>query len=151
MGFAGKRVGSDFLLGNVDLKMEPETMSPLALAYIGDAVYELYVRLILTSQGTGKMKDLHRRAVSFVKAGTQAQFLKELEPWLSKKEADIVRWGRNAKSGHVPKSAGVLEYRYSTGFEALLGYLYLKGYERRLGEILTELGKWMESRSSQEG
>jgi ribonuclease-3 family protein len=94
--------------GNIDLALEPEAMSPLALAYVGDAVYELYVRLLLVAQGSNKMKDLHRQAISYVKAGTQAAFLKELEPMLTKEELDVVRWGRNAKSGHVPKSADVV-------------------------------------------
>ena len=137
--------------GNIDLALEPEAMSPLALAYVGDAVYELYVRLLLVAQGSNKMKDLHRQAVSYVKAGTQAAFLRELEPMLTQEELDVVRWGRNAKSGHVPKSADVVEYRHSTGFEALIGYLYLKGSEERLLQILTKLGQLIEYGHGQEG
>lgn len=136
---------------SVDLTLDPEAMSPLALAYVGDAVYELYVRVLLVAQGSNKMKDLHRQAVSFVKAGTQAAFLKELEPMLTEEELEVVRWGRNAKSGHVPKSADVLEYRHSTGFETLIGYLYLKGNQERLRQILKKLGQLIEDRHEQEG
>lgn len=137
--------------GNIDGDFEPEAMSPLALAYIGDAVYELYVRLLLVAHGPNKMKDLHRQAVSYVKAGTQAAFLKELEPMLTEEELKIVRWGRNAKSGHVPKNAAVVDYRHSTGFEALLGFLYLKGSDKRLLQILEKLGQLIEEGHGQEG
>lgn len=118
---------------------KPETLTPLALAYIGDAVYELYIRLFLAGNNNLKMKDLHLKAVSLVKADSQASFLRELEPLLTEEEQNIVRKGRNAKSGHVPKNADVLNYRYSTGFEALLGYLYLTGQNERLLELLGEI------------
>ncbi|NLC77612.1 MAG: ribonuclease III [Clostridia bacterium] len=136
---------------NIDWSFEPEAMSPLALAYVGDAVYELYIRVLLVGQGSPKMKDLHRQAVKYVRAGTQAAFLKELEPLLTEEELAVVRWGRNAKSGHTPKSADVLEYRHSTGFEALIGYLYLKGRQERLFELLGELGPLIETSGGQEG
>lgn len=131
------------ILDHIDLTIAPEDMSPLVLAYIGDAVYELYVRLLIVAYGTGKMKDLHHKAVSFVKAETQAGFLKEIEPMLSPHERNIVRWGRNAKSGQAPKRAQVLDYRHSTGFEALLGYLYLTGRYDRLAQIMAQVEKLM--------
>lgn len=131
------------ILDHIDLTIAPEDMSPLVLAYIGDAVYELYVRLLIVAHGTGKMKDLHHKAVSFVKAETQAGFLKEIEPMLSPHERNIVRWGRNAKSGQAPKRAQVLDYRHSTGFEALLGYLYLTGRYDRLAQIMAQVEKLM--------
>ncbi|MGI6552694.1 MAG: Mini-ribonuclease 3 [Bacillota bacterium] len=117
-------------------KFEMETMSPLALAYVGDAVYELYVRLMLTSAGGQRMKELHRRAVSYVQAGAQAALLRSLESLLTEEEQEIVRRGRNAKSGHIPKNVEMLEYRLSTGLEALVGYLFLQGRQERLREIL---------------
>lgn len=127
------------LLESMDRSPNPETMTPLALAYIGDAVYELYVRLFLVGNSNLKMKNLHLKAVSLVNADCQADFLRVLEPVLTAEEQKIVRWGRNAKSGHVPKNADVLNYRYSTGFEALLGYLYLKGQNERLLQLLNEI------------
>ncbi|HHW07833.1 MAG TPA: Mini-ribonuclease 3 [Clostridia bacterium] len=136
------------MLDHVDFIPAPEELSPLVLAYIGDAVYELYVRLLLVAHSPGKMKDLHQKAVSFVKAGAQADILKEIEPMLSGEERDIVRWGRNAKSGHVPKSAQMVEYRYSTGFEALIGYLYLKGRYDRLSQLMRRLEKMIAERET---
>lgn len=120
--------------------LEPEAVSPLVLAYIGDAVYELYIRLLLVAHGERKMKDLHQQTVFHVRAEAQASFLKDLEPILTAEEAHVVRRGRNAKSGQGgSKGSGIIAYRLSTGFEALIGYLYLKGKEERLVEILTEL------------
>ncbi len=116
--------------------IEIDTISPLTLAYIGDAVYELYVRLMLISAGEQKMKDLHRKAVSYVQAGAQASVLGSLDCLLTEEERAIVRRGRNAKSGHIPKNVEMLEYRLSTGLEALVGYLFLQGRQKRLQEIL---------------
>jgi ribonuclease-3 family protein len=114
-------------------------VSPLALAYVGDAVYELFVRRYLIMKGMAKVNDLHREAVIFVKATTQAKIIHELEQELSDEERKIVKKGRNAKSGQIPKNTGTIEYRYSTGFESLLGYLYLDGQLERLEEILNRI------------
>jgi ribonuclease-3 family protein len=116
--------------------IKPGELSPLELAYLGDAVYELLVRQCLVSKGPDRMNKLHKEAVKYVRAGTQAKVLHALEDTLSPEESDIVRRGRNAKSGHVPRNAKVIDYRYSTGFESLVGYLYLMGYENRLREIM---------------
>ena len=87
--------------------------------------------------GSGKkVKDLHKEAVSFVKASAQADILKKLEPELTQKERDIARNARNTKVNTVPKNADIDDYHYSTAFEALLGYLYLTGQNNRLNEIL---------------
>ena len=105
--------------------------SPLVLAYIGDAVYELLVRTHYVSVGKRLMKDIHHDTVETVKAGHQAQIIHELFDSLREEEKDIVRRGRNTRSS-PPKHADMQDYRMSTGFEALLGYLYLKGDEERL-------------------
>ncbi len=118
------------------LKKEPRELSPLVLAYIGDAVYELYVRLSLVSRGNLKVKQLHKESISLVNAGAQAGFLHRLESILTEEEKAIVRRGRNVKGTHVPKNADVIDYRLSTGFEALIGYLFLIGQEDRLQEIM---------------
>ncbi|HHY36511.1 MAG TPA: ribonuclease III [Firmicutes bacterium] len=109
------------------------------LAYIGDAVYELFVRTDLVSRGLCRGEDLHREAVRRVRASAQAQKLSELLARLTEEERELVRRGRNAKTGQVPRGARVIEYRHSTAFEVLLGYLFLKGKWDRLEEILTIL------------
>jgi len=124
------------LLENIDFCPNPDTLSPLVLAYIGDAVYELYIRLTLVNDEIPKVKDLHYRATALVNADFQAGFIKELEPVLTEAEKTLVRRGRNAKSGHIPKNADMLNYRYSTGFETLVGYLYLSGQTDRLYQLL---------------
>ncbi len=107
----------------------------LVLAYLGDAVYELYVRRHLVSCGFMKVDALHKQAVRFVNAATQAQVLHALAGGLAEDEAAVVRRGRNAKSGSAPKNISVTDYRHGTAFEALIGYLYLAGREERIGEI----------------
>jgi len=115
----------------------PEALSPAVLAYVGDAVYELAIRQHLACKmGHSKVNKLHRETVKQVRAGAQASVLQKLGGSLTEKEAEMVRRGRNVKSGHVPKSAKVLDYRHSTGLECLVGYLYLKGDMKRLEEIM---------------
>lgn len=116
--------------------INPEELSPLVLAYIGDAVYELLIRQGLARQGPDKMNRIHKEAVKYVRAETQARILEALQERLSPEEQDVVRRGRNAKSGHSPKNASVIDYRYSTGFESLVGYLYFTGNQERLKEII---------------
>lgn len=109
---------------------------PLVLAYIGDAVYEVYIRSLLVSEGNAPVNLLHRRATSYVKAKAQSKIIHRIMDQLTQDELDIVRRGRNSKSGTIPKNADVTEYRYATGFEALIGYLYLKKDFERLNQIL---------------
>jgi len=116
---------------------DPRQLSPLVLAYVGDAVFELYVRTHLVSRGS-RVQDLHKAAVHFVQAKAQAEIIHAWEPFLSEEEKAIVRRGRNARSA-LPRNASVSDYRYSTGFEALLGYLYLSGQNDRLQELLAHL------------
>lgn len=114
----------------------PEELPSLVLAYIGDAVYELAVRTHLVQTGLVKVDRLHSESVKYVNAGAQAKIIKALERILTQEEAAVARRGRNAKSSHVPRSAGVIEYRHSTALESLIGYLYLKGDGDRLCEII---------------
>lgn len=107
----------------------------LELAYLGDTIYDLYVRRRLVITG-GRMKDLHRAAVSQVRASAQSEALSRVEEMLTEEEQGVVRRARNAKQS-VPKSATPGEYHRATAFEALLGYLYLMGRMERLEEILT--------------
>jgi ribonuclease-3 family protein len=110
--------------------------SPLVLAYIGDAVYELYIRTLLVSEGKSTVHKLHSKAVDYVKAKAQSDILHRITDQLTPDEQDIVRRGRNAKSGTIPKNANVNEYKHATGFETLLGYLYIKKDYRRLLKLL---------------
>jgi ribonuclease-3 family protein len=112
-----------------------EELPPLVLAYIGDAIYELYVRLYLVKGGMEKVNGLHKKASSLVNASEQAVYYHKLDNVLTEDEKNIARRGRNVKGSHVPKNSGVQEYRLSTGFEALVGYLFLKGKDERLMEI----------------
>jgi len=106
-------------------------VSPLVLAYIGDAVFELLVRTHIVSAGQRRMKEIHLDTVEMVKAESQARIIRQIIDELSEPEQDIVRRGRNTRST-PPKNADMQAYRMSTGFEALLGYLYLKGDQERL-------------------
>ncbi len=113
-----------------------EQLSPATWAYIGDAVYELAMRLFTLQEGPKRMSEMHKQTAGYVRAGFQARASHELESHLTEEEKDILRRGRNAKSGHVPKSASPVEYRLSTGLEGLIGYLYLTDKQDRAMEIL---------------
>ncbi|HBN27925.1 MAG TPA: Mini-ribonuclease 3, partial [Clostridiaceae bacterium] len=102
----------------------------------GDAVYELYVRSHTLSLKKGGIHEHHIESVKFAKAKSQAKMLISIMPSLSSEEQDIVRRGRNTKTTHIPKNAGVLEYRRATAFEALIGYLYLSRKYSRVSEIM---------------
>ncbi len=115
-----------------DVKM----MSPLTWAYMGDCVYELYVRQELINKTNLKPNKLHIEAINYVKASKQAEILKKIMDKLSEEEQDIIRRGRNTENHHLPKNASVEDYMYSTAFEALIGYLYLSKQDERLKEIL---------------
>ena len=106
-------------------------MSPLVWAYVGDCVYELYIRTYLVDNTNLKPHKLHVESIKYVKAGAQAKFLEKFFDDLTDDEKNIVRRGRNANNHHLPKNSNVQEYMYSTAFEGLIGYLYLcKRYDR---------------------
>lgn len=110
-------------------------VSPLVMAYIGDAIYELLVRTHLLEEGNYKLNLLHKETVATVNAVSQSKLVHYLDEILSDEEREIFRRGRNAKSGHVPKGAEVIQYRQATGLEAVFGYLYLKQEYDRLDEL----------------
>lgn len=120
-------------------EVEVNTMSPLTWAYVGDAVYELYVRVNLVNSTNMKPHKLHIESIKYVRAGAQAEILKKIEDKLTEKEKEIVKRGRNAENHHLPKNANVQEYMYSTAFEALIGFLYLTKQNNRLKEILEKI------------
>ena len=115
---------------------EAKLLSPLLWAYVGDSVYELFVRTKLTNNSNAKPHKLHIESIKYVKAKAQADILKKITEKLTDEEKDIVRRGRNTENHHVAKNSNVAEYSQSTGFEALIGYLYLTKQDERLKEIL---------------
>ncbi len=126
---------------NASLPLTPQTArgySPLALAFVGDSIYEAFIRTKLLLAANQSAAKLHRTAVSFVRAGAQALAMQALLPLLTEEEADIYKRGRNAHSHTVPKNADVTEYRAATGFEALVGYLYLSGQTDRLNHVMEQ-------------
>lgn len=121
-------------------------MKSLALAYMGDVIYELYVREYLVTSGSKRLNDLHHAAVSFVSAKSQAKVIRHWleQQMLTEEEQAIVRRGRNAKSGSTPKNTDVQTYRYSTAFEALLGFHYLADNNVRLQELINKAIEFVE-------
>lgn len=131
------------------MSLDVKQMKSLALAYMGDAVYEVHVRDYLLQSGKVKPNHLHRSAISFVSAKAQAAVILD---WLEGKlltdeEERVVARGRNAKSGTVPKNTSVQAYNYSTAFEALIGYHYLQKNENRLDELITKAIQFSEGRN----
>ena len=115
---------------------EVKMLSPLTWAYIGDSVFELYVRTELINKTNLKPHKLHIEAIKYVKASAQAKILEKIKDKLTEEEMEIVRRGRNTQNHHLAKNATVQEYMYSTAFEGLIGYLYLTKQDKRLKEIL---------------
>ena len=117
-------------------EQEINQLSPLVWAYVGDCVYELYVRTYLVDNTKLNPHKLHIEAIKFVKAGAQCKALEQIMEILTDAEKDIVRRGRNAQNHHLPKNSNVQEYMYSTAFEGLIGYLYLTKKYDRVKEII---------------
>lgn len=121
----------------VDFTKNPNEYNSLVLAYIGDTLYDLYVRTRLISENENMLAHkLHVQAIKFVKAHGQSEAVKYIEPILTEQELAAYKRGRNTKSFTVPKNADVGEYRRATGFEALLGWLYVSREQQRLEEIM---------------
>ena len=110
----------------------------LALAYLGDSVYELHIRKYLVDKGISKVNELQNESIKYVSAKSQSKYLKELmdNNLLSDEELNIVKCARNHKSNHKPKNCDVITYSWSTGLEALIGYLYLQNKLDRIEEIM---------------
>ncbi|WP_018924691.1 Mini-ribonuclease 3 [Salsuginibacillus kocurii] len=121
-----------------EMKVDPHQMNALALAYVGDAVFDLFIRRLIISKGTVKPNQFHKEATKYVTAPAQAAAAHALieNNDLMTEEQAVLRRGRNAKSGTVPRSTDVTTYRYSTAFEALVGFLYLLQREERLQKIM---------------
>lgn len=125
-------IKEQFGVADVDIR----TYSPLTLAYIGDGIYDLVIRSIVVGKGNTRAGDLHRRTSQIVKARTQAEMMEILLPLLTEEEEGVYRRGRNAKSPTMAKNATMSDYRKATGFEALMGFLYLQDQFERLVELV---------------
>lgn len=121
-----------FALPDVDIR----TYSPLVLAYIGDGIYELMVRTVLVEQGNRQANTLHKKASSYVKASAQSAMILAIQEELTEEEEKIYKRGRNAKTVTMAKHASMHDYRHATGFEALMGYLYLTHQMRRMIDLI---------------
>ncbi len=127
-----------FKLGEIMDKNKAKNLNPIVLAFVGDAVYSLFVREKLTFTSDSKTGELNAKATAEVNAIAQAEFLKNIMPLLDKNELSIFKRARNAKKPTKAKHASVAEYNSATGFEAILGYLYLIGENDRLNFLLNE-------------
>ncbi|HBG16171.1 MAG TPA: Mini-ribonuclease 3 [Firmicutes bacterium] len=115
-------------------------LSPALWAYLGDALYELYIReSLIREYSTRNTGELHREAIKYVRAEAQAKIVRFIGSQLTEEENEIIRKGRNQKSGHIPTHTNVITYRYSTAWESLLGYLYLTERQERMKELM-EIG-----------
>ena len=119
--------------------LKENLLSPLTWAYVGDSVYELFIRCHLVDISKLKPHKLHVESITYVKAKAQADILKKISNELSEDEMEIVRRTRNTQNHHLPKNSNVTEYMYATAFEGLIGYLYLTKQNNRLKEILSKL------------
>ena len=122
--------------------MNVDTINIIALAYLGDSIYEVYIRKMLLEKGIQKVDLLQQEAVKYVSAKGQAKILNHLleNNILTEKEIDIVKRGRNNKRNYHPKNTDIITYKMSTGFEALIGYLYYEQKLERLKEIFNNIG-----------
>jgi ribonuclease-3 family protein len=126
----------DWTLFSFPPAKEAKHLNPLVLAYIGDAIYEVFIRQYLLSMTNHRPHHLHKQSTQFVSAKAQSKALIQWIPLLTEEEIDMVKRGRNAKSGSVPKNTDVLDYRHSTAFECLIGYLYYQKQYERLNTLM---------------
>ena len=124
-----------------DEPCQPNALSPITLAFLGDAVYETMVREYLARQKDRKTDDLHRAAVRYVSAQAQDEAMRRILPLLTEEETQAFKRGRNARVTHVPRGATTAQYHSATGFEALFGWLYLNGRIERLRELFDAICK----------
>lgn len=131
---------------NIEIKnVDPRNSSSLSLAYMGDAIYEVYIRNYLIGENPNyKVNDLHKKAIKYVKAKAQATAVLALESEMTEEEFAVVKRGRNHKSNSVPKNADITDYKYATGFESLIGYLHLSDNSKRMEEIIFKTIKIIE-------
>ncbi len=121
-----------FSLKEVDIN----SYSPLALAYIGDSIYDLIIKTLVINEGNAQVQKLHKKTSSLVQASAQSQMMRAMQEHLTEEEHGVYKRGRNAKSVSPAKNQSITDYRRATGFEALMGYLYLKKEWKRMLELV---------------
>ena len=122
---------------DIEFEKKPNEYNPLVLAYMGDTLYDLYVRSKLISEHGGmNVNKLHNTSSKFVRASAQSRAVENIEPLLTEEELAVYKRGRNAKSYTVPKNAELRDYKRATGFESLLGWLFVSGKTDRLEELI---------------
>lgn len=119
-----------------ELGLPAEQLSPLTLAFVGDAVYETYIRTKIAKDVNMQVSKLHKIAIRYVSAVAQSSIVRAIESEFTEQEMNVYKRGRNAHTHTSAKNADILDYRHATGFEALIGYLYLKKDSERLDKIL---------------
>ena len=129
-------IEDDFFASKFMDELTAYNLNAVSLAFVGDAVYSLYIRTLFCEATQAKSGELHKKSTKYVKATAQSAALDIVEPYLNEKEKDILRRGRNTKTNTVSKNASLGDYKRSTAFEAVLGYLYLSCQKDRLNEIL---------------
>ena len=128
---------ADYIKEVLDMKeVEPEGYSPLTLAYIGDSIYDLIIKTLVINEGNRQVQKLHQKTSSYVQASAQSKMMRTMQEHLTEEEHAIYKRGRNAKSVSPAKNQSITDYRRATGFEALLGYLYLKKEWKRMLELV---------------
>ncbi len=133
---------------DIDINVKPELLSPLSLAYIGDAVYELYVRTHIMRDENLPVNKLHKTATGYVKAKAQSDVIHNIQSQLTEEEIAVFKRGRNAHSHTSAKNADIVDYRHATGLEALIGYLYMSGNKERLNQVLKMSVEYLDSVNS---
>ncbi|MBQ3891125.1 MAG: ribonuclease III [Lachnospiraceae bacterium] len=129
-----KKIKEEYGLSDVN----PNELAPLILAHIGDAIYEVVIRTITLSKGNRAIEKVHKDATKYVNAKAQAEIIEKIQPLLTEEELNIYKRGRNAKSNTKAKNASITDYRKATGFEALMGYLYLLNKTERMLDLIKE-------------
>ncbi|MBQ9863692.1 MAG: ribonuclease III [Lachnospiraceae bacterium] len=129
-----KKIKEEYGLSDVN----PNELAPLILAHIGDAIYEVVIRTITLSKGNRAIEKVHKDATKYVNAKAQAEIIEKIQPLLTEEELNIYKRGRNAKSNTKAKNASITDYRKATGFEALMGYLYLLNKTDRMLNLIKE-------------
>lgn len=117
-------------------EVDVHTYSPLTLAYIGDSIYDLIIKSLVINQGNKQVNKLHKETSSFVQASAQSKMMRGLQELLTEEEHAVYKRGRNAKSVSPAKNQSITDYRRATGFEALMGYLYLKREWKRMLDLV---------------
>ena len=149
----GLELGFEYYMNQIpDMNpVDPHTSSPLVLAYIGDCIFDLIIKMVVTGRGNRQVHKLHEETSHYVQASAQSYMMRSIQEHLNTEEHAVYRRGRNARSVSPAKNQSITDYRRATGFEALIGYLYLNREYERLTELVTIGLKSMETSEEESG